>query len=62
MKTTYAIKVYLSKDDWIYVTEPSGTMFEINPVLYQSRKQAELAASIWGKIFTKVVRYRKETT
>jgi hypothetical protein len=60
MKTRYAIKIALAADDWIYVTEPSGTMFEVTPVLFNSRKEAEEHAAIWG--VSKVVRYRKETT
>ena len=62
MKTKYAIKIYLSRDDWIYITESRGNMYELEPMLYESRKEAELATSIWGKKCTKVVRYRKETT
>jgi len=62
MKTKYAIKIYLSRDDWIYITKSRGSMFELEPMLYESRKEAELATSNWGKKCTKVVRYRKETT
>lgn len=61
MKTKYAVKVMLSKDDWIYVTEPDGTMFEVRPVLFNSRQQAEEHADIWGnKKVAKVVRYREK--
>jgi hypothetical protein len=66
MKTRYAIKLMLATDDWIYLTEPSGTMFEVNPVLYKSRKEAEVFANSWRKkgkeACVKVVRYRGETT
>lgn len=59
MKTKYAIKVMLSKDDWIYLTEPSeSTMFEVKPVLFNSRQEAEEHAKIWG--VHKVVRYREQ--
>lgn len=51
----------LSKDDWIYVTEPDGTIFEVRPVLFNSRQQAEEHADIWGnKKVAKVVRYREK--
>lgn len=61
MKTKYAIKVMLSKDEWIYVTEPKeNTMWEVTPLLFNSRQVAEEHARIWG--VSKVVRYRKETT
>lgn len=66
MKTRYAIKIALAADDWIYVTEPGGTMFEVRPVLFNTRELAEEHANIWrlaGKeSCVKVVRYRKETT
>ena len=49
MNTKYAIKIYLSRDDWIYITESRGNMYELEPMLYESRKEAELATSIWGE-------------
>ena len=58
MKTKYAIKVMLSADDWIYLTEPDGSMFEVRPVLFNSRQEAEEHAAIWG--VSKVVRYREK--
>lgn len=64
MKTKYAIKVMLSKDDWIYVTEPDRTMFEVRPMLFKTRDAAEDFADSWrqkGKeAYIKVVRYRKD--
>ena len=64
MKTQYAIKVMLAADDWIYLTEPTGTMFEVRPVLYKSRNEAEEFAESWRKkgkeSCVKVVRYRGE--
>ena len=54
----------LSKDDWIYVTKPDGNMFEVKPVLFNSRQEAEEFAQTWriaGKeAFVKVVRYREK--
>lgn len=57
MKTRYAIKVMLSKDDWIYVTEPKeSSMFELRPLLFKTRQEAEEHAATWG--VHKVVRWR----
>lgn len=53
----YAVKVELSKDDWIYVTEPDGTMFELRPILFDTYEQAKEHAKIWKDGMTKVVRY-----
>jgi len=58
MKTKYAIKVMLSADDWIYVTEPEGSMFELKPILFNSRQEAEEHAAMWG--VSKVVRWRNK--
>lgn len=58
MKTKYAVKVPMSVGDYIYVTE--GEFYNIRPVLFTSREQAEEHAEIWGP-FAKVVRYREET-
>lgn len=55
----FAVMVPLSTDDYIYVTEPTGTMFEVEPVLYNTKQEAETAATIWGD-FAKVVEYTEE--
>lgn len=56
MKTKYAIKVMLSKDDWIYVTKPGDVNpFEVSPVLFNTRQEAEEHAKIWG--IYKIVEY-----
>jgi len=60
MKTKYAVKVMLSKDDWIYITEPEGTMFEVRPILFNTRELAEEHAKIWDKDASKVVRWREK--
>ena len=64
MKTKYAIKLMLAKDDWIYLTESTGTMFEVTPVLFDSREIADEYAKTWrlkGKeACIKVVRWRKQ--
>lgn len=44
----YAIMIQLSEDDWIYITEPDGTMFEVRPVVYETFEQAEQAARVWS--------------
>ena len=50
----------LSADDWIYVTEDTeAPMFQIHPMLFDSRKAAEEHAEIWNNRFTKVVRWRE---
>lgn len=54
--TKYAIKVPLSVDDYIYVTEPTDVPFEVKPVLYETENKAKQAASIWGPL-AKVVEY-----
>lgn len=59
VKTKYAIKVCLGGMDWLYVTEDAPyTMFELQPMLFNTRQEAEEHAKIWNK--SKVVRYRKE--
>lgn len=64
MGSEYAIKVMLSVDDWIYVTEDSrGDLNNINPVLFKSKEDAENFANTWrlkGKeAYVKVVRYKE---
>jgi hypothetical protein len=54
----YAIKVPLAKDDYIYVTRPSGAMYEVEPVLYDNKSAAQEASVIWGP-FAKVVVYEQ---
>ena len=57
MKPKYAVKVPMSVEDYIYVTE--GKFYDTRPVLFTSRQEAEEHAEIWGP-FAKVVRYREE--
>jgi len=60
MKTKYAIKLMLSADDWIYVTEDTeAPMFQIHPMLFNTRHEAEEHAETWNKRVTKVVRWRE---
>ena len=59
--TQYAIKVMLSVDDWIYVTEDcKGNPWNLQPRLFSSRKIAEDWAEQVGWKMYKVVRYRKD--
>jgi len=62
MKTKYAVKVMLSKDDWIYVTQPGeSTMWEVRPMLFNTRELAEEHARIWGnEDVARVVRWRNK--
>lgn len=58
----YAIKIQLAADDWIFVTEPIGSMFEMHPILYNTEQEAWEAAEIWlkegnRKNFVQVVEY-----
>jgi len=58
----YAIKIQLAADDWIFITEKQGTMFELQPVLYDTEQEAWEAAEIWlkkekRKDFVQVVEY-----
>jgi hypothetical protein len=46
--TKYAIMVPFDDDDYIYVTRPTGEMYEVEPVLYENLEAAQKGASIWG--------------
>ena len=49
VKTKYGIKVPLAVDDYIWVTESTGRCdFDLQPVLYNTVEEAEIAAEIWG--------------
>ena len=56
----FAIMVPVSVGDYIYVTKPTGGMYEVEPVLYNTEKEAGQAATIWGN-FAKVVEYQEES-
>ena len=59
--TQYAIKVMLSVDDWIYVTEDcKGNPWNLQPRLFKSREDAEKFVADVGWTVYKVVRYRKD--
>lgn len=52
----YAVMVPWDNDGYLYVTRPTGEMYEVEPVLHDTREQAVEAASMWGK-FARVVEY-----
>jgi len=65
----YAVKINLSVDDWIYVTEDSGigggNCWDLKPVLFVSESEAERYAKIWRKKYNdgryvQVVQYEEE--
>jgi|TARA_B110000503_G_C6754296_1_gene252857 hypothetical protein len=58
VRNKYAIKVFLDKTDWIYLTEAGGTMFEVVPKLFKTRKEAEKYSELFNNI--EIVRYRNK--
>ena len=61
----YAVKIMLSADDWIYITEDSGgNCWDLTPVLFSDIQEAERFAETWhhkyhGKRYVKVVEYAR---
>jgi hypothetical protein len=51
--------VPFDEDDYIYVTRPTGEMYEVEPVLYDSIEAAQEGASIWGKA-ARIVEYNTQ--
>ena len=45
----YAIKVPFDNEGYLFVTKPSGNMYEVEVVLYDTREEAVEAAKICGK-------------
>ncbi len=45
----YAIKVPFDNEGYLFVTQPTGNMYEVEVVLYDTREEAVEAAKIWGK-------------
>ena len=56
----YAVMVPFGNDDYIYVTKPTGNMYEVEPVLHETLESAKEAASIWGKL-ARIVEYEEES-
>lgn len=57
--TKYAVMVPFDNDDYIYVTEPTGNMYEVEPVLHSTLEAAQEAAAIWGKL-ARIVEYNEQ--
>ena len=55
----YAVMVPWDNDGYIYVTRPTGEMYELEPVLHDTFEAAKEAAGIWGK-FAKIVEYKTQ--
>ena len=55
----YAIMVPWDNDGYMYVTRPTGKMYEVEPVLYETYDAAKEASGIWGK-FAKIVEYKED--
>ena len=55
----YAVMVPWDNDGDVYVTRPTGKMYEVEPVLHDTYEQAKDAASIWGK-FARIVEYKED--
>lgn len=53
----YAVMVPIDNEGYVYVTRPTGRMYEVEPVLHDTYEQAKEAASIWGK-FARIVEYK----
>lgn len=58
--TRYAVMIPWDNEGYIYVTRPTGEMYELEPVVHETFEEASQSARIWGK-YAKVVEY-KETT
>jgi hypothetical protein len=43
----------------MYVTRPTGKMYEVEPVLYETYDAAKEASGIWGK-FAKIIEYKED--
>jgi hypothetical protein len=54
----YAVMVPFGNDDYIYVTEPTGNMYEVEPVLHNTLEAAQEAAAVWGKL-ARIVEYNE---
>jgi hypothetical protein len=54
----WAVMVPFEEDDYVYVTRPAGAMYEVEPILYDTREAAVEAAEIWGTA-AKIVEYKE---
>jgi hypothetical protein len=53
----YAVMVPFDNEGYVYVTKPTGKMYDVEPVLHNTYEAAKEAASIWGK-FARIVEYK----
>lgn len=59
MTKKYAVMVPFDNEGYLYVTKPTGEMYEVAPVLHDTYEQAKEAAKIWGK-FARIVEYKED--
>jgi hypothetical protein len=55
----YAVMVPFDNEEYVYVTKPTGKMYDVEPVLHNTYEAAKEAASIWGK-FARIVEYKTD--
>ena len=55
----YAVMVPFDNEGYVYVTKPTGKMYNVEPVLHNTYEAAKEAASIWGK-FARIVEYKTD--
>lgn len=55
----FAIMIPMSVGDHVYVTKTTGTLYKAEPALYNTKQEAEAAATVWGN-FAKVVEYQEK--
>jgi hypothetical protein len=55
----YAVMVPFDNEGYVYVTKPTGKMYDVEPVLHNTFEEAKEAASIWGK-FARIVEYKTD--
>ena len=55
----YAIMVPWDNDWYMYVTRPTGKMYEVEPVLYETYDAAKEASGIWGPV-ARIVEYKED--
>jgi hypothetical protein len=56
----YAVMVPFDNEGYLYITKPTGEIYEVTPVLHDTYEIALEAAKIWGK-FARIVEYTEES-
>ena len=63
MNKKYAIKIMLSADDWIYLTHPDTSCYNLAPALFDTKAEAEEAMQMFRQQrrtpYVKVVEFDK---